>query len=138
MTQIDYRELFDTVKTFAVVGYSDKPARAGHFVPAYLRQAGYNVIAVNPQYGDEVDGLPCYASLAEIPADMQVDVVDIFRAPQHLPGVLDDALAMAQRPRYFWMQPGAEHPETAAAAAEAGMTSIMHACALAEHKKLGQ
>jgi predicted CoA-binding protein len=136
MTQPDFKRLFEEAKTWAIVGYSDDPKRAGHFVPAYLRRAGYKIIAVNPKFGDEVDGLPCYPTLAAIPAEEQVDVIDIFRAPQYQPAVLADALAMALRPQYYWMQPGAENPSVAQEAAEAGLVPIMHACALAEHKAL--
>jgi predicted CoA-binding protein len=136
MEQVDFRELYGNVNTWAVVGYSDNPERAGHYVPQYLRQQGYRIIAVNPKFGSEVDGLPNYPSLADIPAEEQVDVVDIFRAPQYLPEVLADALRMEHQPRYFWMQPGAENPEVADAARQQGLTPIMGACALAMHRKL--
>lgn len=136
MRNPDFKELFASVKTFAIVGYSDNPQRAGHYVPAYLRQQGYRILAVNPKFGAEIGGIPCYPSLAAIPADEQVDVVDIFRAPQYLPEVLEDALGMQHRPKYFWMQPGAENPQVATKAAEAGLVPIMNACALAEHKHL--
>jgi predicted CoA-binding protein len=136
MDQVDYAELFATVKTFAVVGYSDNPQRAGHFVPAYLAKAGYRIVAVNPKFSGEVDGFPCYPSLSAIPPDVEVDVIDIFRGPQYQPEVLADTLQMARRPKYFWMQPGAENEAVAQQAAQAGLVPIMNACALAEHKHL--
>jgi predicted CoA-binding protein len=133
---IDYPQLFRTARTWAIVGYSDNPERAGHFVPQYLKRAGYRVLAINPKFGSEVDGVPCYPSLEAIPAEEEVDVVDIFRAPPHLPDVLADTLKMAHLPRYFWMQPGAENVRVAEQAAAAGLTPIMHSCALAVHKTL--
>lgn len=136
MGKIDYQELFSTVKTVAVVGYSDKHERAGYFVPAYLHKQGYRIIAVNPKYGEQVDGFPNYPSLAAIPADEKVDLIDIFRGPAYMPEVLADARAMAHQPKYFWMQPGAENPAVAAEAEQAGFIAIMHSCALAEHKHL--
>lgn len=136
MSDFDFAALFAQVKTIAVVGYSDNPQRAGHFVPAYLRQQGFNIIAVNPKFGDAVDGLPCYPNLGAIPADQPVDMVDIFRAPEHLPDVLADALAMPVRPQWFWMQPGAQNEAAAQQAEAAGFSVIRNVCALAEHKRL--
>jgi predicted CoA-binding protein len=67
---------------------------------------------------------------------VQIDVIDIFRNPAHLPGVLADAQAMAHQAKYFWMQPGAENPEVAEQAAASGYVPVMNACALAELRSL--
>ncbi|MCH7472572.1 CoA-binding protein [bacterium] len=133
---IDYQRLFEEIETVAVVGYSDKPARAGHFVSQYLAGKGYKIIAVNPKFGGEVDGLPCYASLEAIPQGTRIDVVDVFRNPAHVPAVLEEAAKMSPLPKYFWMQPGAENAEAAARATELGLIPIMDACMMAEHKAL--
>lgn len=133
---VDFTELFETVRTIAVVGYSDKKERAGHFVPAYLAQHGYQIIAVNPRLGDKVDGFPCYPGLAEIPAGTQVDVVDVFRAPEYVEAIAEETLRMEPRPRYFWMQPGAENEAAAARLAAEGVLVIMDDCMLARHRAL--
>ncbi len=134
---MDYRKLFDEIKTIAVVGYSDNPDRAGHFVPAYLAKHGYEIIAVNPRYGDSVDGFPCYANLGAIPAGSQIDVIDVFRTPSAVPQVVEEALRLDPRPAYFWMQPGAENAAAAKQCEENGITPISGDCMLAEHKALG-
>jgi uncharacterized protein len=134
---MDYKQLFAEIKTIAVVGYSHLPERAGHFVPAYLARHGYTIIAVNPKYGESVDGFPCYATLNAIPEGTQIDVVDVFRTPSAVPGVAEDALGLQLRPKYFWMQPGAESEPAAELCRQNGITPIMGDCMLAEHKKLG-
>ena len=129
-------ELFSKVKTIAVVGYSDKPERAGHFVPAYLREAGYAIIAVNPKFSASVNGFPAYPDLASIPPETVVDVVDVFRSPEAVPAIVDDAASRSPRPACFWMQPGAENEAAAEKARMLGMVPILGLCMLAEHKRL--
>lgn len=136
MAQIDYSELFEQIHTIAVVGYSNNPQRAGHFVPRYLAEHGYQIIAINPRFEGSVDGFPCYPSLRAIPAGIVVDVVDIFRAPEYVPALVEEAAELRPLPRYFWMQPGAENAAAAQAALEAGMTPIMNECMLARHRNL--
>lgn len=133
---IDMQALFDSIRTIAVVGYSDKPERAGNFVPAYLSQQGYRIIAVNPKFSGEVDGLPAYPDLSSIPPSEQVDVIDVFRAPEAVPALVEEAGAMIPRPRYFWMQPGAQNEAAARRAEELGMRPLLGKCMLAEHRKL--
>jgi len=133
---MDWRKLFDEIHTIAVVGYSHDPARAGHYVPAYLAKQGYEIIAVNPKYVESVDGHPCYPNLGAIPAGMQIDVIDVFRTPSAVPGVAEETLKLDPLPRYFWMQPGAENEDAARLVREHGVTPISHACMLAEHRRL--
>lgn len=131
---VDFKQLFREVKTIAVVGYSDKQERAGHYVAHYLKDAGYNVLAINPKFGDEVNGLPNYKSLSDIPKDVVVDLVDVFRAPPVVPEIAAEAAKLNPVPKYFFMQPGAESPEGAKVAAEHGMIPIMYSCMMAAHK----
>lgn len=133
---LDFRGVFQQIKTIAVVGYSDKAERAGHYVPKYLAQHGYTIIAVNPNFEGSVDGFPCYPSLSAIPAGTKIDVVDVFRAPKFAEALVAEAAQLNPRPAYFWMQPGAENLSAARQAAESGMTPIMDACMLAEHRSL--
>ena len=133
---IDYSELFDQIHTVAVVGYSDNPQRAGHYVPKYLAQRGYQIIAINPRFEGSVDGFACYPSLSDIPAGTPIDVVDVFRAPEFVAALVDEAALLRPIPRYFWMQPGAENPEAASKAIEAGMVPISNECMLARHRDL--
>lgn len=136
--RMDYAALFAEIRTVAVVGYSDNPKRAGHFVAHYLKDAGYSVLAVNPRFGDEVDGLPCYPNVGAIPADLAVDVIDVFRTPSEVPRLVDEVLGMLTRPKYFWMQPGAVSAEAARKCEEHGIVPILGDCMLAEHKRLSR
>jgi predicted CoA-binding protein len=131
---VDFKQLFQEISTIAVVGYSDKPERAGHYVAHYLKDAGYDVLAINPKFGDEVNGLPNYKSLADIPNDRKIDLVDVFRSPPVVPEIAQEAAKLDPVPKYFFMQPGAESPEGAKVAAENGMIPIMYSCMMAAHK----
>jgi predicted CoA-binding protein len=134
--RLDYRQLFAEIRSVAAVGYSDNPERAGHFVPQYLRNQGYEVIAVNPKFGSNVEGLANYPSLSDIPDGKAIDVIDVFRSPDAVPALAREAVQMNPRPRYFWMQPGAVNAEAASIVAEAGIIPISGDCMLAEHKRL--
>lgn len=133
---MDFRKLFEEIRTVAVVGYSDDASRAGHYVPAYLAKAGYEIIAVNPKYGNSVDGFPNYPTLTAIPEGTQIDVIDVFRTPSAVPKVVEETLLLEPRPRYFWMQPGAENETAEQMCLQNGITPVSHACMLAEHRKL--
>ena len=131
---IDMRQLFGEVKVIAVVGYSDNPERAGHYVAQFLAEKGYKIIAINPKFGETVDGLPNFRSLQDIPPGTQVDLIDVFRAPPHVPVVLEAALKMNPRPKYFVMQPGAGNPEVASRARQEGLIPLIDSCMMATHK----
>lgn len=132
--EVDYKQLFSEIKTIAVVGYSDNPERAGHYVAHYLAGQGYRIIAVNPKFKGQVNGLECYPALDAIPEGTKIDVVDVYRSPEAVPAVVEQAAKLDPLPKYFWMQPGAENPAAALQAREQGMIPIMHACMMAAHK----
>jgi predicted CoA-binding protein len=132
----DLKRFFQEIKTIAVVGYSDNPERAGHYVAHFLAEQGYEVIAINPKFEDEINGLRCYPSLDAIPAGTPVDVIDVFRAPQFVPVVLSHALKLDPPPKYFVMQPGAESDEANELAAKNGIVPL-RICMMAAHKIWG-
>jgi uncharacterized protein len=132
--EVDFAKLFKECRTVAVVGYSDNPARAGYFVTHYMAEHGYKMIAINPRFKDKVNGLPCYPNLAAIPPETQIDIVNIFRSPEHIPPLVEEAAKLDPRPKYFWMQPGAENESAAQLAREQGMEPVQHACLMAAHK----
>jgi predicted CoA-binding protein len=131
---VDFKQLFNEIKTIAIVGYSDNPERAGHYVAHYLKDAGYQVLAINPKFDGEINGLPNFKSLADIPGETQVDLIDVFRAPPVVPEIAAEAAKLNPQPKYFFMQPGAESAEGARIAAEHGMIPIMYSCMMAAHK----
>ncbi|MCS0504471.1 CoA-binding protein [Ancylobacter mangrovi] len=124
------------VHTIAVVGASPNPARPSHGVARFLAMHGYKVFAINPgQAGRDIAGLPTYARLADVPE--AIDMVDVFRAPQYLPGVVDEALALSPRPKLIWGQLGVRDDEAAATAEAAGVAVIMNRCPAIEIPRLG-
>jgi predicted CoA-binding protein len=129
------RGILNTVKTIAMVGISPKDNRPSYFAFKYLLERGYRMIPVNPgQAGKDILGQKVYAKLSEIPEP--VDMVDIFRASQFAPAVVDDALAMTPRPQVIWMQLGVRNDEAAAKAEAAGIKVVMNRCPKIEYGRL--
>ena len=125
------RRILEDSKTIAVVGLSPKPQRPSHRVARYLLAAGYTIIPVNPGQ-DTILGLPCYPNLRAIP--MPVDLVDIFRRPEAVLPVVEEAIAIGSR--FIWMQEGIVNDEAAAKAEAAGLEVIMDRCTMVDHMNL--
>jgi uncharacterized protein len=117
-------------KTIAVVGLSSNPLRPSHEVASYLQRAGYTIIPVNPNES-EVLGQKSYARLEDVP--VPIDIVDVFRRPEHVPAIADSAIAI--HAKCLWLQQGITHAEAAAKARAAGLFVIEDACLFIEHKK---
>jgi predicted CoA-binding protein len=117
----------------AVVGISDNPARPSHRVASYLRDAGFEIIPINPRLTRWLD-LPCYPSLRDAPGS--IEVVDVFRRAELVPPVVDDAIAVGARA--VWMQDGVIHPGAAATARAAGLLVVMDRCMLRDHMAVGR
>jgi predicted CoA-binding protein len=129
------RGILNTVKSIAMVGISPKDNRPSYFAFKYLLDRGYRMIPVNPgQAGKKILGQKVYAKLSDIPEP--VDMVDIFRASQHAPAVVDEALAMSPRPAVIWMQLGVRNNEAAAKAEAAGLKVVMNRCPKIEYGRL--
>ncbi|MGA3258594.1 MAG: CoA-binding protein [Bryobacteraceae bacterium] len=119
-------------RTIVVVGLSARRFRPSHGVAEYLQRAGYRIIPVNPKIA-EVLGERSYASLDEVPEP--VDIVDIFRRPEHVPEIVEAAIRKGAKT--IWMQEGVVHEEAARRAESAGLAVIMDRCILKEHRRLG-
>jgi predicted CoA-binding protein len=127
----ELREILRSARVVAVVGLSDKPDRDSYHVAAYLQSVGYRVIPVNPAVA-QVLGERSYPSLRDVPE--KIDVVDVFRKPEAVPAVVDDAIAAGAK--VVWMQDGVVHEEAAAKARAAGLTVVMDRCMLRDHRAL--
>lgn len=128
-------QLLSTARTIAVVGYSDKPHRPVSSVSAYLRAQGYRTIPVNPRLrGREVDGERSYDRLADIPKDVKIDFVDVFRRGEFLDETVDDAIA-AGVPA-IWFQLDLENVAAAERAEKAGMKVVWDRCTAVEHRRM--
>jgi uncharacterized protein len=119
-----------TAGTIAIVGLSANELRASNFVGYYLKRHGYQVIPVNPRE-TEILGVKCYPSLLDVP--VPVDVVDVFRAPDALPGIARDAVAI--HAGSLWCQFGVINEEGARIAEEGGLTVVMDRCLKIEHAR---
>jgi uncharacterized protein len=129
------RSILEEARTVALVGASSNPARPSFFVLKYLIDKGYEAFPVNPgQAGKEILGRRVYASLKEIPEPL--DMVDIFRGADAVPGIVEEALALDPRPKVVWMQLGVRHDEAAIALEEAGLKVVMNRCPKMEYGKL--
>ncbi len=131
------RQILGETKTIAAVGVSTNPVRASYFVARYLHYRGYRVIPINPVYaGTEMFGSTVLASLADIPGDTRVDMVDVFRKPDAIPGILDETLEHLPGVRTFWMQFGIYHEEVAEKARSAGLRVVQDRCPKVEFQRL--
>jgi predicted CoA-binding protein len=130
-TPQEIRDILNSTKVIAVVGLSDKPDRASYGVASYLKSAGYRIIPINPAL-KEVLGEKAYASLREVPE--KIDLVDIFRRPDAVPQIVDDAIAIGAKA--VWMQEGVVHNEAAEKARAAGLKVVMNKCVLKEHIRM--
>lgn len=125
------RAILTNARTVAVVGMSPNPDRPSHAVGLYLRDVGYRIFPVNPA-APEIAGLRSYRTLSEIPEP--VDVVDIFRSPEHVPPIVEEAIRIGAK--VVWMQDGVVHEEAASRARAAGLQVVMDRCMLRDHQAL--
>lgn len=120
-------------RTIAVIGAKDKPGQAVDDVGRYLIASGYDVLPVHP-VRKGVWGLETYPTIADIP--VAVDIVNVFRAPQHCPDHAAEVLALPHRPRLFWMQLGIRSAEAGRLLAQAGIAVVEDLCIMIEHRRL--
>lgn len=121
-----------SARSVAVVGVSPNPARPSHGVAAYLHRSGLRVYPVNPAI-TELFGLTAYPSLAELPE--RVDIVDVFRRPELVRPVAEQAVAAGAGA--LWLQLGVINEDAAALAAAGGLDVVMDRCLAVEHRRLG-
>lgn len=127
--------ILNSVKTVAVVGASANDVRPSFFVTKYLVDKGFKVFPVNPgQAGKEIAGQLTYARLADIPDP--IDMVDIFRASDAVPPIVEEALALAPLPKVIWMQLTVRNDAAAAKAEAAGIKVVMDRCPKIEYGRL--
>lgn len=127
----EIRALLGKVKTIAVLGLSDNPARPSYHVAQAMQGFGYTIVPVRPGQG-EVLGARAYARLADLPE--VPDLVDVFRAPEHVPGIVDECIAKGVKT--LWLQESVVNEVAAEKARAAGMTVVMDRCIYKEYVAL--
>lgn len=124
-------------KTIAAVGMSTNPVRPSYFVMRYLHHRGYQMIPINPVYaGQTLFGEEILASLSDIPKDRSVDMVEVFRRSEMVPGILAEALEELPGVKTLWMQFGIYNQEAEKTARAAGLEVVQDRCPKVEYQRL--
>ena len=132
MKDEELKEIFKNCKTVAIVGISPKEDRPSYRVASYLQSKGYRIIPVRPD-GDTILDEKVYPHLMEIPKEIEIDVVDIFRKSEEVPPIVEEAIRRGTK--IVWMQEGVIHQEAAEKAQNAGLKVVMDRCIKKEHEK---
>jgi predicted CoA-binding protein len=127
----DAAQILRDARTIALVGASPNPNKPSHGVMRYLLEQGYRVIPVRPRDCDEVHGIPCVASLAEI--EEPIDLVDVFRRAEHAPQHAREAIEAGAKA--FWLQLGLRSPEARALCEAADVDYVEDACTAVIHRQ---
>ena len=130
----EIKEIFENTKTIAIIGCSPNEDKASNRVANYLKNVGFKIVPVYPKE-DEILGEKVYRSLDEIPSDIQIDMVDIFRKPDVIGLVIEAAIKRGDIDT-VWTQLGLVNNEAAAKAVEAGMKVVQNKCTKIEHNAL--
>jgi predicted CoA-binding protein len=133
MSDEKIKQVLENAKTIAVVGLASSPMRPSYGVSAYMQQQGYRIIPVNPTIPDSL-GEKAYPSLRDIPKDIKIDIVDVFRRPDAVPEIVDQVIEL--KLPVLWLQETVVHPEAAEKARKAGVFVVMDHCILKEHRRL--
>lgn len=135
MNDTEIKSILQSVKTIALVGASPNEERPSFGVMKYLLAHGYQVFPVNPgQAGKQILGQTVYATLADIPG--KIDMVDVFRASNAVPLIVDEALALQTLPDVLWLQLDISNDEAETKAQSAGMKVVSNLCAKQQHQRL--
>jgi predicted CoA-binding protein len=121
----ELRELLGDATTIAVVGLSSKPDRPSYEVSEFLQRRGYRIVPVNPNETD-VLGERAYPTLLDVPDEVTIDVVDVFRRPEHTPSIAEHTVARGAK--VLWLQDGIANEDARRIAADAGITVVMNDC----------
>ena len=127
---VERLRILQTAASVALVGVSANPIRSSNFVASYLIRTSFRTYMVNPAY-DEVLGMPCYPTLADLPE--VPDIVDVFRREEAIPDVVDEAIEVGAK--VVWFQLGLRHDAAARAAMDAGLLVVQDRCLKIEHAR---
>lgn len=137
MTDRTIKEILDGAEVIAVVGCSTDPYRTSYHISEYLQSNGYRIIPVNPEY-DIILGEPCYDKVTDIPEEIRIDVVDIFRNSRFTAEMVEtvvERVAMTGHKPVVWTQLGVSSPEARQLAEGAGLQYVEERCIMVEHRK---
>jgi predicted CoA-binding protein len=133
MSDEQIKQILKNAKTIAVVGLAKSPLRPSYGVAAYMQAQGYRIVPVNPTIEESL-GEKSYRSLRDIPKDIKIDIVDVFRRPDAVPDVVEQVIEL-ELP-ILWLQETVVHEEAAEKARKAGVFVVMDRCILKEHRRV--
>jgi predicted CoA-binding protein len=129
----ELREILTSTRSIAVVGIKIGAPDDAHRVPRYMQERGYRIVPVNPRL-EQALGEPAFASLCDLREP--IDLVNLFRAAEHVPAHVDEILAMDPRPRAVWMQLGIRSERAGQRLAAEGIRVVQDRCLMVEHRRL--
>jgi hypothetical protein len=132
-SEVSLKKLLESSHRIAVVGIKGDESEDAFRVPEYMQRAGFEIAPVNPKLS-RVLGEPCVATLAEI--EGAIDIVNLFRASEHIPAHVDEILALEPGPRAVWMQLGIHHGPSARRLRQAGIEVVQDRCIMVDHRRL--
>jgi predicted CoA-binding protein len=132
-TDAEFQQILEQAHSVAVVGIKDLESEDAYRIPQYLQAHGYRIVPVNPKL-DRVLGQPAYATLRDV--HEPIDIVNLFRATEHIPEHVEEILAMDPPPKAVWMQLGIHHGPGAARMRAAGIAVVQDRCIMVEHRRL--
>jgi Predicted CoA-binding protein len=127
------KEILKSSKVIAVVGASRTEGKPANYVPAYLKSKGYKIIPVNP-FAEEILGEKAYKSLLEIPEEVKIDIVDVFRPPEEVKKVVEEAIKRGVK--IVWLQLGIYNKEAVELAKKNNIEIIWNRCMMETHRRL--
>jgi predicted CoA-binding protein len=136
--ELNLTETLKNARTIAIIGCSPNEYRTSHHIASYLQEQGYTIIPIHPDH-DEVLGEKAYDSILDIPDDVEVDVVDIFRDSQYTAEMVDEILKWSEKTGQepvIWTQLGVSSPEAKEKSEKVGLPYVEEKCMMVEHKRL--
>jgi uncharacterized protein len=129
----ELRSILGDARTIAVVGLSSNPERASYEVAEYLQSKGYRIVPVNPNE-TEVLGERVYPTLADIPSEIEIDVVDVFRRAEQTPAIAEEAVA--REAKVLWLQEGIANDDARRIGEAGGLSVVMGVCMRKQSQRL--
>ncbi len=126
-------EILQSSKTIAVVGIKDRESEDAYRIPEYMQSNGWKIVPINPSV-DSVLGETAFDCLADV--ECPIDLVNLFRAPEHIPKHVEEILALKPLPKAVWMQLGIYHGKAASELRAAGIAVVQDRCIMVEHRRL--
>lgn len=130
---MDTKEILEKYKNIAVVGFSDNQEKDSNRIAVYMKNNGFNVIGINPKLdGKEIEGIKCFSHLSNV--NERINIVNVFRLPIAVPGIVEEACKMENKPEVIWTQLGIINESAKKLAEDNGFIYIENKCLYIEHK----